>query len=58
MKPMSDAHENRRLAGIENGKAEKLPAGEQVTFHLKNADESEENARSCDWRHSDLYPPK
>ena len=58
MKPMPDARENRRLAEIENGKAEKLPSGAEKTIHLKKADQLEASAHSSDWRHSDLHPPK
>jgi hypothetical protein len=58
MKPMPDARENRRLAEIENGKAEKLPPGAEKAIHLQKADELEASARSSDWRRSDLHPPK
>jgi hypothetical protein len=58
MKPMPDARENRRLAEIENGKAEKLPSGAEKSMHLKKADELEASARASDWRQSDLHPPR
>jgi hypothetical protein len=58
MKPMPDAHENRRLADIQTDKAEKLPAGGARDAHLKNARDLESSAHSNDWRDSNLYPPK
>ena len=35
MKPMPDADENRRLAGVQNEKADKLPEGAAKESHLK-----------------------
>ena len=58
MKPMPDARENRRLAEIESGNAEKLPFGVEKSMHLQKADELEASAHSSDWRQSDLHPPK
>jgi hypothetical protein len=41
MKPMPDADENRRLAGIQNDKAGKLPDGPAKDSHLKKARDHE-----------------
>ena len=58
MKPMPDAREHRRLAEIENTKAEQLPAGEKKARHLQKAEELKAHAHSSDWRHADLHPPE
>jgi hypothetical protein len=58
MKSMPDARENRRLADIQNGEAEKLPAGKKRNAYLKKADDLEASAHASDWREADLYPPK
>ena len=58
MKPMPDADENRRLAGIENEKADALPDGHAKQSHLKKAADHESRAHSNDWRDSNLYAPK
>jgi hypothetical protein len=58
MKPMPDADENRRLGGIETGKADKLPAGTAREWHLKKARDHEASAHSNDWRESNLHAPK
>jgi hypothetical protein len=50
MKPMPDAREHRRLAEIENAKAEQLPAGEKKNRHLLKAEQLEAHAHSSDWR--------
>ena len=58
MKPMPDADENRRLAGIQNEKAGKLPAGPAKDSHLKKARDHEASAHSDGWRHSNLHRPR
>ncbi len=58
MKPMPDADENRRLAGIQNDKAGTLPDGPAKDSHLKKARDHESSAHSNDWRASNLYAPK
>jgi hypothetical protein len=58
MKPMPDADESRRLAGIQNGKADKLPEGRERESRLKKAREHESSAHANDWRDSHLHPPK
>ncbi|MEA2899362.1 MAG: hypothetical protein QOJ84_4977 [Bradyrhizobium sp.] len=58
MKPMPSANENRRLAGIENEKADKLPNGTEKESHLKKAREHESSAYSNDWRDSNLHAPR
>jgi hypothetical protein len=58
MKPMPDADENRRLAGIQNEKAGKLPDGPAKDSHLKRARDHELSAHANDWRDSNLHPPK
>ncbi|HEV7879749.1 hypothetical protein [Bradyrhizobium sp.] len=55
---MPDADENRRLAGIQNGKADKLPDGAARDSHLKKARDHELSAHSKDWRDSNLHAPK
>jgi hypothetical protein len=57
MKPMPDADENRRLAGIQNEKADKLPDGPAKQSHLKKARDHETSAHSNDWRDSNLRAP-
>jgi hypothetical protein len=58
MKPMPDADENRRLAGIQNEKAGKLPDGPAKQSHLKKARDHESSAHANDWRDSNLHAPK
>ena len=58
MKPMPDAHENRRLAEIQTGKADRLPPGKEQSACRKKASELESSAHSNDWRDANLYPPK
>ena len=58
MKPMPDAKENRRLAGVQTDKANKLPAGPKKEAHLKRAREHESSAHSSDWRDSSLRRAK
>jgi hypothetical protein len=58
MKPMPDADENRRLAGIQNEKAGKLPDGAAKDSHLKKARDHESSAHARDWRDSNLHRPK
>ena len=58
MKPMPDAHENRRLADIQTDKADKLPEGPERNSHLKKAHDLKSSAHSNEWRNSNLYPPK
>jgi hypothetical protein len=55
---MPDADENRRLAGVQNEKADKLPDGPAKRSHLKRARDHESSARSNDWRDSNLHAPK
>jgi hypothetical protein len=57
MKPMPDADENRRRAGIEHEKADRLPDGPRKESHLKKAREHEAEAHSKDWRNSGLRAP-
>jgi len=58
MKSMPDAHENRHLADIQNGKADKRPPREKPSARRKNASELESSAHSKDWRDAHLYPPE
>jgi hypothetical protein len=58
MKPMPDADENRRLAGIQNEKADKLSDGRAKDSHLKKARDHESSAYANDWRDSNLHAPK
>jgi hypothetical protein len=58
MKPMPDAKESRRLADVQTGKADKLPAGSKKEAHLKKAREYESSAHSSDWRDSNLHRAK
>jgi hypothetical protein len=58
MKPMPDADENRRLAGIQADKADKLPEGAAKQSRLKRAREHESRAHANDWRDSNLHAPK
>jgi hypothetical protein len=58
MKPMPDADENRRLAEVQNEKADKLPEGAAKQSHLKKARDHEASAHSDDWRHSNLQAPR
>jgi hypothetical protein len=58
MKPMPDADENRRLAGVQNEKAERLPEGAAKESRLKKARDHEASAHSDDWRHSNLHAPR
>ena len=58
MKPRPDADENRRLAGIQNEKADQLPDGLTKQSHLKKARDHESSARSSDWRDSNLHAPR
>jgi hypothetical protein len=58
MKPMPDADENRRLAGVQNEKADRLPEGAAKQSHLKKARDHEASAHSDDWRHSNLHAPR
>jgi hypothetical protein len=58
MKPMPDADENRRLAGIQKDKAQKLPDGAAKDSHLKKARDHESGAHSNDWRDSNLHAPE
>jgi hypothetical protein len=55
---MPDADENRRLAGIQNDKAGRLPDGAARDSHLKKARDHESSAHSNDWRDSNLHAPK
>ena len=56
MKPMPDADENRRRAGIEHEKADRLADGPRK--HLKKARDHEAEAHSRDWCDSSLHPPR
>jgi hypothetical protein len=58
MKPMPDADESRRLAGISEGKADKLPEGARKKAHQKKARDHEESAHAANWREAHLHPPK
>jgi hypothetical protein len=58
MKPMPDADENRRLAGVQAEKADRLPEGAAKQSHLKKARDHEASAHSDDWRQSNLHGPK
>jgi hypothetical protein len=58
MKPIPDADEYRRLAGVQNEKAGKLPDGPAKDSHLKKARDHESSARSNDWRDSNLHAPE
>jgi hypothetical protein len=58
MKPMPDAHEKRRLADVQNDKADRLPPGKEQGARRKKASELESSAHSKDWRDANLYPPK
>ncbi|WP_375413131.1 hypothetical protein [uncultured Bradyrhizobium sp.] len=58
MKPVPDADENRRLADIQNGKADKLPDGAAKESHLKKARDHESSAHAKGWRDSNLHAPK
>jgi hypothetical protein len=58
MKPMPDADENRRLAEIQNDKADRLPPGKEQSARRKKASELESSAHSNDWRDANLHPPK
>jgi hypothetical protein len=58
MKPMPDADESRRLAGIQSGKADKFPEGPAKQSHLRKARDHESNAHANDWRDSHLHAPK
>ena len=58
MKPMPDADENRRLAEVQNEKADQLPEGAAKQSHLKKARDHEACAHSDDWRHSNLHAPR
>ena len=58
MKPVPDADENRRRAGIEHEKADRLPDGPRKQSHLKRARDHEADAHSRDWCDSSLHPPK
>ena len=58
MKPMPDADENRRLAGIQADKADKLPEGLARQSRLKKARDHESSAHANDWRDSNLHAPK
>jgi len=58
MKPMPDAHENRGLADIQNGKADELPPGKKQSARREKASDLESSAHSKDWRDAHLYPPK
>ncbi len=58
MKPMPDADESRRLADIQNGKADRLPEGREKDSRLRKARDHESSAHADDWRASNLYPPK
>jgi hypothetical protein len=55
---MPDADENRRLAGVQNDKADRLPEGAAKQSHLKKARDHEASAHSDDWRQSNLHAPK
>jgi hypothetical protein len=55
---MPDADENRRLAVIQNEKADQLPDGPARQSHLKKARDHESSARSNDWRDSNLHAPR
>jgi hypothetical protein len=57
MKPMPDAHEDRRLGDLEADKAARLPAGAAKESHLKEARDHESSAHSSDWRDSNLHAP-
>ena len=58
MKPTPDADENRRLASIQQDRADKLPQGPKKDSYLKRARDYEADAHSRDWRDSSLYAPK
>jgi hypothetical protein len=58
MKPMPDADENRRLAELQNEKADKLPQGAAKASHLKKARDHEASAHSDGWRRSNLHKPR
>jgi hypothetical protein len=58
MKPTPDADESRRLAGVQQDKADKLPDGPKKDSHLKRARDYEADAHSRDWRDSGLRSPK
>jgi hypothetical protein len=58
MKPMPDAHEDRRLGDLEADKAARLPAGATKESHLKKARDHESSAHSSDWRDSNLHAPE
>jgi hypothetical protein len=58
MKPTPDADENRRLAGIQQDKADRLPDGPRKESHLRKAREHEAEAHSKDWRNSGLHAPE
>jgi hypothetical protein len=58
MKPMPDAHENRRRGDEQNGKADNLPTGKEQRGRRKKASDLESSAHSKDWRDANLYPPK
>ena len=57
MKPMPDAAENRRRARIETDQADRLPSGDNQDALRKSARDHEQQARSDDWRHSNLHKP-
>jgi hypothetical protein len=58
MKPTPEADENRRLAGIQQDKADSLPDGAKKNSLLKKARDYEAEAHSRDWRDSGLRAPK
>jgi hypothetical protein len=58
MNPTPDADENRRLAGIQQDRADRLPDGPKKDSHLKRARDYEADAHSRDWQDSSLYAPK
>jgi hypothetical protein len=58
MKPMSDADESRRLAGIPEGNADKLPEAARTEGRKKKARNYEDNVHAKDWRDAHLHPPK
>jgi hypothetical protein len=58
MKPMPNADENRRLAGIQRNKAERLPDGAARDSHLEKARQHESSAHSSEWRNSALNAPE
>ncbi|HEU0083190.1 MAG TPA: hypothetical protein VFQ87_10000 [Bradyrhizobium sp.] len=59
MKPTpDDADENRRLAGIQHDRADRLPDGPKKQSHLKKARDYEADAHSKDWRDSNLHAPE